>query len=232
MTTRRRLLQTSIAASGLLAGSSSGFAGAAEREKTVTANEDLMREHGVLRRALLVYGAVADRLMRDAASVPPAPLLRTARLFRQFGEDYHERRLEEKYIFPAVRKLSGPAARYPDVLEMQHNRGRELTTYVMQLARQERIPAAQARPLATALQQFNLMYENHTAREDTIVFVAWKDSLSGTAYKEMGERFEAIEKQVFGHDGFEDAVKTIGEIEGELGLTDIAQFTMPAPPRI
>ncbi len=88
-----------------------------------------------------------------------------------------------------------------------------------------------ALPLAKALQDFNLMYEHHTAREDTIVFTAWKDSLSDKAYDEMGEQFESIEKQVFGHDGFEDALKQITNIEGEMGLSDIAQFTIPKPPK-
>jgi hypothetical protein len=47
----------------------------------------------------------------------------------------------------------------------------------------------------------------------------------------MGEKFEEIEHQQFGEDGFENAVKQIGEIEGMLGLTDISQFTAPPPPK-
>jgi hypothetical protein len=34
-----------------------------------------------------------------------------------------------------------------------------------------------------------------------------------------------------GTDGYEDAVKQIGEIEQRLGLADLAQFTSPAPRR-
>lgn len=84
-------------------------------------------------------------------------------------------------------------------------------------------------PLAQALDKFEIMYEHHTAREDTIVFTAWKEALSDKDYKEMSEQFEDIEKQTFGHDGFEDAVRQIGAIESALGLSDIAQFTI-APP--
>ena len=61
----------------------------------VTAAEDLMREHGILRRALLVYRESAMRLRQDAASVPPEVLEKAANLFRVFGEDYHEKNLEE-----------------------------------------------------------------------------------------------------------------------------------------
>jgi hypothetical protein len=42
---------------------------------------------------------------------------------------------------------------------------------------------------------------------------------------EMGETFEDIEKQQFGKDGFDDAVKQITQIEQTLGLADISQFT-------
>jgi len=36
---------------------------------------------------------------------------------------------------------------------------------------------------------------------------------------------------MFGKDGFEDAEKKIGNIEGALGLSDLAQFTPPPPPK-
>jgi hypothetical protein len=49
-------------------------------------------------------------------------------------------------------------------------------------------------------------------------------------YDEMSEQFEHIEKQMFGHDGFEDAAHQMAAIESELGLSDIAQFTIPPPP--
>ena len=61
----------------------------------VTAAEDLMREHGILRRALLVYQESATRLRQDPASVPPDALEKAVNLFRVFGEDYHEKTLEE-----------------------------------------------------------------------------------------------------------------------------------------
>ncbi len=86
-----------------------------DEEVEVTATEDLMREHGVLRRALLVYQESAMKL-RAGASVPPEPLQKTAKLFRAFGEEYHEKKLEEVYIFPAVKKADGAAGGYADVL--------------------------------------------------------------------------------------------------------------------
>jgi len=199
--------------------------------KKTGAVEDLMREHGVLRRALLANGVCAQRLQsgKDAEAAPA--LLKIAKLFRAFGEDYHERKLEEAHIFPLVRKSQGPAAKYPDILVAQHNRGREITDYIMAVCASGRIAASDARPLAGILEQFIWMYQHHAAREDTLVFQAWKEALSAKALDEMGEEFEEIEKAEFGGDGFEDALKTMEGIEAALGMTDLAQFTSPAPPK-
>jgi hemerythrin superfamily protein len=71
------------------------------------------------------------------------------------------------------------------------------------------------------------MYEHHAAREDTILFPAWKKAIGSHQVEEMGDKFEDIEKKQFGGDGFDMAVKQIGDIERELGLADIAQFTPP-----
>jgi hemerythrin-like domain-containing protein len=200
-------------------------------EKQVSAVEDLMREHGVLRRALLVYLECVPKIRRAPAEVDASAPGRTAKLFRSFGEDYHEKKLEETYIFPAVKAAGGPAAAYVDTLTAQHDRGREITDYIANVTRSGKIATGDADALAHALSTFVLMYQNHTAREDTIVFPAWKTALSGKRLDELGEKFEDIEKQQFGTDGYEDAVKQIGEIEQRLGLADLAQFTAPAPPR-
>lgn len=231
MANRREFIRTAAQAGGAVAALYVPAAARAEEGgKQVSATEDLMREHGVLRRALLIYEAASERLLQEKGPVPATVLARTATLFRSFGEDYHERRLEEQIIFPAVRKLKGQVARLPDVLQQQHERGRELTAYVIDTTRRGRIDPLAARPLGRALHDFAIMYAHHAAREDTEVFTAWKDSLSASAFKEMGERFERIERQVFGHDGFEDALKHIAELEGEMGLADLASFTIAPPP--
>lgn len=202
------------------------------KEAEVTATEDLMREHGVLRRALLIYTAAAAKLHTNAAAVPPETLQKTAKLFRTFGEEYHEKKLEEAFIFPAVKKAGGEAAVYADILVVQHNRGREITDYIISVTQGAKLGAANSEPLAKALDAFVLMYRNHAAREDTVIFPAWKQTMTEKELDEIGEKFEDIEHEQFGEDGFEDAVKQISQIEGSLGLADIAQFTAPAPPKI
>jgi hemerythrin-like domain-containing protein len=190
-----------------------------------------MREHGVLRRALLVYIESVPKLRANPGSLPADAIARTAKLFRSFGEDYHERMLEEPHVIPAVRKVGGAAAGYVDMLKAQHDRGREITDYILAVTGKGSIGIGDAEPLARGFESFVLMYQNHTAREDTIVFPAWKDVLSERQLHEMGDRFEDIEHRQFGKDGYEDAVKQIGQIEQVLGLADLGQFTAPPPPR-
>ena len=235
---RRRLMLTAgVAGAGmLLTPRSFGPAVAAEKsgkrgeEKEVGAVEDLMREHGVLRRALLVYAETAPKLRANPGGVDAGAIARTAKLFRSFGEDYHEKKLEEAYILPALRKARGPGAAYVDVLIAQHNRGREITDYILAVSGKGTIAAGDAEPLARVFETFVLMYQNHAAREDTIVFPAWKEALSERQLREMGDLFEDIERQTFGKDGFDNIVKEIGQIEQSLGFADLAQFTAPPPP--
>src|SRR3546814_11483191 len=71
-------------------------------EGEVTANEDLMREHGVLRRILLVYRETAPTLVAISEAVDSASLANAATILRPFGERYHEQLLEAPHIFPTV----------------------------------------------------------------------------------------------------------------------------------
>ena len=235
-TSRRRLIG-SLSGIVLVAGAS-GAAFAAkqpketkpppEKEKKVGAVEDLMREHGVLRRALLVYRQSAAKL-RAGTAIDPKPLRKTAQLFRDFGENYHERMLEQAHIFPALRKSQSPAGALVATLIAQHDRGREITDYIRTVTGKGKI--GDAGTLAGAFETFELMYEAHAAREDTVVFPAWKEMLSERQLHDMGEMFEDIEHRQFGKDGFADAVKQVAAIEEALGFADLGQYTAPVPPR-
>src|SRR5207244_2021903 len=149
------------------------FAAKQPTEPEITATEDLMREHSVIRRALLVYAALVPRLRTKPKSVDTARLRRTGELFRKFAEEYHERQLEEGHIFPLIRRMKDVAA-YADVLTAQHARGREITAYLLAVTNGPKISAAHATSLANALEGLVRMYEHHAARKDTIVFPTWK----------------------------------------------------------
>jgi hemerythrin-like domain-containing protein len=196
----------------------------------VGAAEDLMREHGILRRVLLVYREAASRLRQDAASVPPDILEKAANLFRVFGEDYHEKSLEEVFVFPIVKKSPGAPASYVDVLLVQHERGRAITDYVLSITQADRIPSNSVEPLARALESFVRMYEHHTAIEDTVVFPVWKATVGEAELDALAAKFEEIEAEQFGGDGFDTALKRMEEIETSLGMSNLEMFTAPEPP--
>ena len=195
----------------------------------VTANEDLMREHGILRRILLVYREVARKLAVDPASIDRDALASAATLFREFGERYHEQLLEEQYIFPLVRKAGGTGAQLIDTLLVQHARGRAITGFILDRAKAGRTESGDSAALADAMTSFSRMYEAHAAREDTVIFPAFKRAIGRQAYEELGEKFEEIEHREFGGDGFDLALDKVTAIESALGLSDLARFTAPIP---
>jgi len=203
----------------------------AEKGVEVTAAEDLMREHGVLRRALLVYAEASARLRRGDKDVSAAALTQMAQLFRRFGEDYHERSLEERHVFPAVAKAGGEPAALSKILVAQHQRGRQITDYILAVTRTGRIGSADADPLATTLANFVRMYQHHAAIEDTIVFPAWKTATAPSQYEDLTEQFEELEHRLFGEDGFNDAVAQVARAEQAFGLADLGRLTAAAPPK-
>jgi len=204
--------------------------GSATESTDVTAVEDLMREHGIMRRALLVYQESAIKLRENPSSVPMEQLEKAAQLFRAFGEDYHEKKLEEAFIFPALKKTQTPSAVYVDVLLAQHARGREITDYILAATKADKLPFSGSNAFVTALESFVRMYEHHAAIEDTIVFPAWKGTLKEGELDELSAKFEEIEDQTFGEDGFNAALKRIAEIEEGLGMGNLGMFTAPPPP--
>jgi hemerythrin-like domain-containing protein len=196
----------------------------------VSATEDLMREHGVLRRIVIVYRETSGRLAQGRTDFDVLALDQAADLFRAFGEEYHERELEEQHIFPTLQKIGGPGGALVPTLLDQHKRGREMTAFIRARCAGGRIAAADAAPLARVLQDFARMYAAHTAFEDSIAFQAWKQSISQKDRDEAGETFERIERSHFGGDGFDMAVSQIAQIERKLGLSDLARYTAAPPP--
>jgi hemerythrin-like domain-containing protein len=218
----RRAALLAVAGIGILA----TLEGCGEKDEgeEIPATEDMMREHGVLRRILVAYREAAT-MIRSNAAFDVAALADAADLFRSFGEDYHEHKLEEEHVFPAVRKAGGPAAGLIDTLLRQHQRGREINQFLIATCKGGAIADARRQDVVSALESYARMYEAHAAHEDTVIFQAWRKSLSKHALKEASERFEDIEKAQFKGDGFDQAVDRIAGIEQRLGIADLERFT-------
>lgn len=194
----------------------------------VSATEDLMREHGVLRRLLVVYRESAAMIQAGGKDFDLGALGAAADLFRTFGEGYHEKKLEEAHIFPMVKKAGGRASGLIDTLIAQHARGREINDYITAKAKTGAIGDPQA--MAAALVGFARMYEIHAALEDTVVFQAWRASLNPRELDAWADKFEDIERETFKGDGFDLALEQVSTIEQRLGISDLARYTAPPPP--
>ena len=224
--TRRRFVGLALggaAGCGLLVASSAGAKPEPKEEEEVAPAEDLMREHGVLKRVLLVYGEAIRRI--DArADLPPEPIADAARIIHDFIEEYHEK-LEEDQLFPRFRKANR-LVDLVDVLDQQHKAGRKVTAEISRFATAKALrDPDESRRLRSAMDAFIRMYAPHEAREDTVLFPAFREIVRGQEYDALGEQFEKKEHQLFGEDGFEKMVDRVASIEKALGIYDLSQFT-------
>ena len=189
----------------------------------VPATEDLMREHGVLNRVILIYEEGLRR-MDAKQEVSPALFQRCANLIRKFIEDYHEK-LEENFIFPEFEKR-GKLVDLTKTLRTQHQAGRDVTDIVLRFSTGDQFVKPESRQqLVIAVRQFIRMYRPHEAREDTVLFPTFRKIVSAQRIKELGDQFESEEDRLFGDEGFEKTVDQVAEIEKHLGIYELAQFT-------
>ncbi len=187
----------------------------------VTPTEDLMREHGVLRRLTLIFDEFA-RHLQGAAAFSPALITQAAKLIRTFIQDYHEKD-EEDAIFPRFVK-AGKLTDLVQVLLAQHQAGRRVIAALETSAPNLKDPAT-SHQVASLLAAFNRMYRPHAAWEDTVLYPAFRSVITPKEFDTLGDQFEDKEQKLFGQDGFEKIVAEVAGIEKQLGLYDLAQFT-------
>jgi hemerythrin-like domain-containing protein len=192
----------------------------------VTPAEDLMREHGVLNRILLVYEESIRRL-EGGVELPTDAVSGAAGIVRRFVEDYHEK-LEEEHLFPRFVKAA-TLADLVEVLGAQHEAGRRQTADILGLATSAATTTAgdarTRQTLVSRLRSFVRMYRPHEAREDTVLFPALHRLIPEREYRALGDKFERREHELFGERGFEGVVDEVAAIEKSLGIYDLAQFT-------
>lgn len=212
-----------IAGSGLISGCTGNKKeNENSNEKPVSPPEDLMQEHGVLNRILLIYDKCrADLVIKKGFQ--PEQLLRSAEIMRSFVEDYHEKQ-EEKYLFPRFEQAN-LLKDLVQILQIQHDKGRSLTNQITILSRLKVMNDKESNRLFQLLSDFNIMYRPHEAREDTILFPAFRKLVSKNEYDALGEEFEKNEQKQFGQDGFEKIISQVEEIEKQLGIYDLSNFT-------
>jgi hemerythrin-like domain-containing protein len=221
---RRWLVRAGAICAGLVAlpGRAAGLEWR-EEEEEVSPPEDLMREHGVLKRVLLVYEE-AIRRIEAKHEIPLEAVRQAADIIRTFIEGYHER-LEEDHLFPLFEK-AGRLADLTRVLRVQHQAGRRLTDQIARLASPQALKdPASAATMRDAMRAFIRMYGPHQAREDTVLFPALRTIVTRQVFGALGDEFEKREHVLFGEDGFEKMVDRVASIEKTLGIYDLGQFT-------
>ena len=220
-----------LSGGGLVAGAAAASAGwalsgqpaAPPDPAVIPPDDDLMREHGVLKRVLLCYREMITRVQAggplDAQDLHDAALI-----IHDYIEGFHEG-LEEGYVFPRLVE-AGRLASTVTTLLVQHARGRVITQFLLAGATAKGVasPGAPAR-LAAAMQAFDRMYEPHEAREDTVVFPAFRQILPATELTDLGQYFAELQHQEFGTNEFAAVVGRVASIEQNLGIYNLAQFT-------
>jgi hemerythrin-like domain-containing protein len=200
--------------------------GCSEKEgdegQKVSPPEDLMQEHGLLNRILLIYDHCREKLLVKEP-FPMEAIGNSAMIVRNFVEDYHEKQ-EENYLFPRFRKAN-QLTDLVDTLLQQHQAGRKLTDQIMHLSKSPSKTDSENQQLIQALAVFNTMYRPHEAREDTVLFPAFRKLVLKHEYDSLGEEFENNEHKKFGEDGFESMVNKVSGIEKTLGIYELSQFT-------
>jgi len=189
----------------------------------VTPTEDLMQEHGVLRRLLLIYDDLGRRLTQGQEA--PLPVLQAAAgLIRRFVQDYHEKD-EEEYLFTRFER-AGKMVDLVKLLFQQHQAGRQLTARLQEMLTPAHLGQAPDRAqVAAYLGAFSRMYRPHAAREDTVLYPAFRSVISPQEFMDLGDAFEVKEERLFGKHGFEKIVAQVADLEKQLGIYDLAQFT-------
>jgi hemerythrin-like domain-containing protein len=223
----RREFLAGAAGAGIVVISSGAMAvepgGAKKKGGDIPPTEDLMREHGVLRRILLVYDEAARRLTSKDEAVLSV-VAAAANVVHRFVEGYHEK-LEEQFVFPQLEK-AGKLSELTKTLRAQHAAGRKLTDAILAGAK----PGASAtdgqrRGLVANIQSFGRMYAPHAAWEDTELFPVYREQFTERELDKLGDRFEGQEQKLLGSGGFEGSLKEVGDLEKSLGIHDLAKFT-------
>jgi hemerythrin-like domain-containing protein len=184
-----------------------------------------MTEHGLLTRILLIYRHLLA-LRASERPVPAGHVHDSALIIHDYIEAFHEE-LEEAYVFQRLMQ-AGQLKPTVSTLLLQHARGRELTQLILAASGGSGpLPPATADQAASAMTAFVRMYEPHEAREDTVVYPAFRALLKPGEIADLGERFADLQTEQFGSDGFAAMLGRVAAIEQGLGIYDLAQFTPP-----
>lgn len=191
-------------------------------ENKISLGEDLMREHGLMNRMILLYKESANCLGQN----PEAKdiLQKTAKIMKEFIHDFHEEN-EEHDVYPLLTE-NAKLRTLTETMEKQHEIGRQITEYILN-ATKAGDPHSIAISAMTA--EFERMYLPHASLEDTVLWPALQEMKGDAFYMKLGASLEKKEEERFGEEYFEKLETKIEKFEKKLGIGDLAKFTANAP---
>ena len=192
-------------------------------EKESSPTEDLMKEHGVIERIMLIYQRMIEKAI-TGQEVDVSVIDRASKMVNEYVSKHHERD-EEKYVFPKFREANY-IVDLVDTLEHQHNVSRALNKEVTELsAKGAEITQDEAVRLLDLCGMFVNMYLPHISRENTILFPTFFDIVSPEYVRDIKKKMEDEEEKVLGETGFRGFVGHVAKLEKEAGCHELSQYT-------
>lgn len=188
-----------------------------DTKHSTTPNEDLMEEHGLLNRILIIYEEIVNKLDEK---LNRTIVYYVAGIVRDFIEGYHEKN-EEKYVFPLLIKNKKHVDLVNELIR-QHRVSQLLTKKIINLSKSENPDISK---LKLYIILFVKMYRYHESREDTIIFRTYRNLMSKEEYDKIGEKLEKSEDEILGELGYDNFLNAIELIEKKLKIYDIGIIT-------
>ncbi len=168
--------------------------------------EDLMNEHGILNRVLIIFDHFLTIPDKESHT---DKIISCTKIIKEFIEEFHEI-MEETYIFPHFKGKWRPLI---ELLIQQHRESREITRDILKQANDHDINA-----LTETIQIFIKMYRRHSAREDTIIFRKIRKFITPEEFAKISKIMDEEEDKKFGEHAYDKILAKVIMIEQEFKL--------------
>lgn len=177
------------------------------------ATEELVTEHGAIKRMLRIIDEVSRRL--DAGEpVATEDLEGIVEFIRVFADKCHHAK-EEGHLFPAMVQRGVPAESGPiGVMLYEHDLGREHVRAMGEaLAGAARGERAAAQAFSEHARGYAGLLRDHIAKEDSILYPMAERVLDSAEDDRLFEAFERVETDVVGQGRHEEFHRMLDRLE-------------------
>ena len=179
--------------------------------KDINFCEDVMYEHGIVRKLLVIYNKCIDIIQSENNPEIYSIVKQTALIIRKFVEEYHEF-IEEEYIFPLFKNDFKYDKLIKELIK-QHTISREITDKILELSDKK-----SKEELIKLIKQFNEIYAIHMYTEDLMIIRNVRKHISQEEFIALSKKFDEIEDELLGEHGFETILREVITIEQKLDI--------------